>query len=212
VKPIAELPFVGGHVALDFVNTAEGRGGPGAGDALGGAADLAVWGQRYGLLDTRGDVGAGAGPAAEPAGAKAAEGELARATDARELLYSLFLDRVRGEPSPPDTLSRLARLAAESYRAGHLRADGDANVRWAWPSGDLATVRHAVVTSALDLLRDVPAGRLRQCPGDNCGWFFLDTTKRGNRRWCSMSECGQDAKDERRRALRRASTSVGSVA
>jgi predicted RNA-binding Zn ribbon-like protein len=61
------------------------------------------------------------------------------------------------------------------------------------------------VTSALDLLRDVPDARLKQCPGGNCGWLFLDTTKRGNRRWCSMSECGQDAKDERRRARRRAS-------
>jgi predicted RNA-binding Zn ribbon-like protein len=199
VKPITDLPFVGGHVALDFVNTAEGRGGPGAGDALGASADLAVWGQRYGLL----------GSAAESAGPKAAEGELTQAAGVRELLYSLFLDRVRGEVPPADALSRLARLAAEAYGAGQLRAGENGNVRWAWSSGELATVRHIVVTSALDLLRDVPAGRLKQCPGDNCGWFFLDTTKRGNRRWCSMSECGQDAKDERRRALRQATGSSG---
>ena len=41
---------------------------------------------------------------------------------------------------------------------------------------------------------------IRQCPGDHCGWFFLDSTKRGNRRWCSMSECGQEAKTAQRRA------------
>jgi len=39
-----------------------------------------------------------------------------------------------------------------------------------------------------------------QCAGAGCGWFFLDTTKRGNRRWCSMRDCGQDAKSARRRA------------
>ncbi|MHB1433466.1 MAG: CGNR zinc finger domain-containing protein [Streptosporangiaceae bacterium] len=39
-------------------------------------------------------------------------------------------------------------------------------------------------------------------PGDACGWYFLDVTKRGNRRWCSMSDCGQDAKVARRRATR----------
>jgi predicted RNA-binding Zn ribbon-like protein len=60
------------------------------------------------------------------------------------------------------------------------------------------------VTSAVELLRSSPTGRLKECPGDRCGWLFLDTSKRGNRRWCSMSECGQEAKDEQRRALRRA--------
>jgi CGNR zinc finger len=38
-----------------------------------------------------------------------------------------------------------------------------------------------------------------QCPGERCGWLFLDTTKRGNPRWCSMSECGQEAKNLNRR-------------
>jgi predicted RNA-binding Zn ribbon-like protein len=57
------------------------------------------------------------------------------------------------------------------------------------------------VTAAVDLLGRDTTPRLKQCPGDRCGWFFLDTTKRGNRRWCAMSECGQDAKTARRRAL-----------
>ncbi|HEX6454315.1 MAG TPA: ABATE domain-containing protein [Trebonia sp.] len=192
MQSIADLSFVAGHAALDFVNTAEGRGGPGAGEALNTPAALAAWGQRYGILtDARADTDAAA--------------ELGRALSARELLYEVFLSRVTGQPVPGESLSRLAGLAAEAYAAGRLRPAGDGNVRWTWPHGELVTVRHVAVTSALDLLRDVPDDRLKQCPGDNCGWLFLDTTKRGNRRWCSMSECGQDAKDERRRARRRAS-------
>ncbi len=35
MKTAAELPFIAGHVALDFVNTAEERGHPDASDALG---------------------------------------------------------------------------------------------------------------------------------------------------------------------------------
>jgi predicted RNA-binding Zn ribbon-like protein len=203
MQSIADLPFVAGHAALDFVNTAEGRGGPGAGEALNTPADLAAWGQRYGILtDARADTGA--------AGGLDAAAELARALSARELLYAVFVGRVAGQPVPGESLSRLAGLAGEAYGAGGLRPAGDGSVRWTWPLGELATVRHVAVTSALDLLRDVPDGRLRQCPGDNCGWLFLDTTKRGNRRWCSMSECGQDAKDERRRARRRASAGAGS--
>jgi hypothetical protein len=30
------------------------------------------------------------------------------------------------------------------------------------------------------------------CPGDDCGWVFLD--HRGRRRWCSMQSCGNRAK------------------
>jgi predicted RNA-binding Zn ribbon-like protein len=205
--PIADLPFIGGHVALDFVNTAEGRGGPGRGEALREPADLAVWGQRHGLLA---EAGAGTGAGMGAMGPEA-EAELARALDARELLYAVFLDHVAGRGPGAESLSRLARLAGRAYGAGVLRPAGDGSVRWTWPSGELATVRHVAVAAALDLLRDVPGGllargRLKQCPGDNCGWFFIDTTKRGNRRWCSMSECGQDAKDERRRARRRTLT------
>jgi predicted RNA-binding Zn ribbon-like protein len=60
------------------------------------------------------------------------------------------------------------------------------------------------VTGTIDLLQAEPTVRLKQCPGQQCGWFFLDTTKRGNRRWCSMAECGQEAKDEQRRVRRQA--------
>jgi len=191
MHPVQELNFVAGHAALDFVNTAEERGHPQAGDALRSAADLRLWGQRYGLL-------------ADPAGPGGPDrAELRRATEARELLYALFFARVHGRPAPPGGLDRLARLAGDAYRAARLRPGEDGTVRWQWDPGDLATVRHVAVTSAVDLLQTMATPRLKQCPGDHCGWFFLDTTKRGNRRWCQMSECGQEAKDERRRATRR---------
>jgi predicted RNA-binding Zn ribbon-like protein len=183
MQSLERLPFVGGHVALDFVNTAEERGHPDAGDVLGGPADLRRWGERYGML--------GEGPNDEP--------EFCRAIEARELLYGLMFARVHAQAAPRSDVERLAQLVAEAYGAGEL----DANFTWRWPRWELSTVRHVAVTSALELLHDSP--RLKQCPGEQCGWFFLDTTKRGNRRWCSMGECGQDAKTARRRARRRTS-------
>ena len=82
---------------------------------------------------------------------------------------------------------------------GRLQPADEGNVGWHWSRSELATVRHVAVTSAVDLLRDSPTPRLKQCPGDHCGWFFIDATKRGNRRWCLMSECGQAAKSAGRR-------------
>jgi predicted RNA-binding Zn ribbon-like protein len=187
MQPVAQLPFIAGHVALDFVNTAEQRGHPDAGDALRTVDDLRLWGQRSGLLSDA--AGGGAGPL-----------ELPAALEARELLYRLFLDRVRGDRAPAADLARLSGLAARAYQAGRLEEDSDGRLRWTWDRGQLATVRHVAVTTATEVLGQDLAARLRQCPGDHCGWFFLDTTKRGNRRWCSMSECGQEAKTARRRA------------
>lgn len=189
MQPIREIPFVAGNLALDFVNTAEERGHPESGDALLTAGDLRVWGQRYGLIS---------------ASAKLDASELEHAREARELLYALFQDRAHQRPTPRSALARLAELAAEAYRAGELRTQADGTVRWHWSRSDLATVRHMAVVSAVELLHDDPSDRLKQCPGDHCGWFFLDRTKRGNRRWCQMAECGQEAKGARRRQRRAA--------
>jgi predicted RNA-binding Zn ribbon-like protein len=187
VQSVAEIPFIAGHVALDFVNTAEGRGHPGAGEALHTPGDLRQWGERGGVI-TGVDSPAGAG-----------EGELAAALEARELLYRLFLARAGGHRAEATDLAALERLAVRAYQAAHLDEADDGRLGWSWDRSQLATVRHVAVTSALELLSQDQSGRLRQCPGDDCGWFFIDTTKRGNRRWCSMSECGQEAKTARRR-------------
>ncbi len=192
MKTVAELPFVAGHVALDFVNTAEERGHPEAEDALSKAADLRLWGQRYGLL------------APETVGDDDDEAEFSRAIEARELLYALFLARRTGLPPAQAEVAKLGELGAEAYQAGILHRHRDGTIGWSWDRSRLHSIRHVAVTGAIDLLAAEPTTRLKQCPGDHCGWFFLDTTKRGNRRWCSMAECGQDAKDEYRRIQRQA--------
>ncbi|MGH1554964.1 CGNR zinc finger domain-containing protein, partial [Streptomyces sp. L7] len=38
--------------------------------------------------------------------------------------------------------------------------------------------------------------RVRDCAGPTCGALFLDTSRPGNRRWCSMGTCGNRAKKE----------------
>lgn len=203
MQALQELPFVGGHVALDFVNTAEERGHPEAGDVLLTPADLRLWGGRRGVIDDH-------APGSEsPERERADELELARAIAARELLYEVVRGHSQRRRARPGSLARLAELIAEAYAAGSLVEAVDGSVGWEWDRRALASVRHIAVTSSLELLGGAPDGRLKQCPGDHCGWLFLDTTKRGNRRWCSMAECGQDAKDEQRRIQRAARRAGG---
>ncbi|MBV9802959.1 MAG: ABATE domain-containing protein [Solirubrobacterales bacterium] len=191
MQSIRELPFVGGHVALDFVNTAEERGHPEADDVLLTPQDLRLWGQRHGVL--------GRSVPLHPD----AETELQRAREARDLMYALLYARVHQRPLPAIAVRSLGELAADAYRAADLQLDPDGATRWHWSTARLETVRHVAVTAGVELLAGRPSTRLKQCPGDHCGWFFLDATKRGNRRWCQMRECGQEAKDRRRREQRR---------
>lgn len=49
------------------------------------------------------------------------------------------------------------------------------------------------VLDALDLVRESP-GRVRECADPRCPVLFLDTSRNGSRRWCSMERCGARAK------------------
>lgn len=61
------------------------------------------------------------------------------------------------------------------------------------------------VEDYLQLLERDPR-RLRRCAGPGCVLHFFDTSKRGQRRWCSMAGCGNRAKAARHYARTRPST------
>ena len=45
-----------------------------------------------------------------------------------------------------------------------------------------------------DLLAGPRLDRVRRCANPECGWLFLDDSRAGKRRWCSMQSCGNRAK------------------
>ena len=50
----------------------------------------------------------------------------------------------------------------------------------------------AIAMAVAELLSDVPPVRMRKC--EACIVHFLDTSKKGSRRWCSMNICGNKIK------------------
>jgi len=66
-------------------------------------------------------------------------------------------------------------------------------------SADPVSVLAPVVRSIVELLGSVPRGRLRECASDVCHTWFVDTSRGGRRRWCSMAACGNRAKAARHR-------------
>ncbi|MET8655767.1 MULTISPECIES: CGNR zinc finger domain-containing protein [Streptomyces] len=52
------------------------------------------------------------------------------------------------------------------------------------------TVCDVLALRAEELLGGDGLGRIRRCAGPGCGWFFVDRSRSGSRRWCSSRDCG----------------------
>lgn len=60
-----------------------------------------------------------------------------------------------------------------------------------------AEILAPVLWSAADVLVGPDSVRVRECANHGCLWLFLDDSKNGSRRWCSMQMCGNRAKAQR---------------
>jgi predicted RNA-binding Zn ribbon-like protein len=54
------------------------------------------------------------------------------------------------------------------------------------------------------VLGEGAAGRIRECAAEDCTLVYLDSSRAGSRRWCSMQRCGNRAKVRAHRARARA--------
>lgn len=58
----------------------------------------------------------------------------------------------------------------------------------------------AIARDAVRVFAPDAGGRIRECAATDCGYLYLDTSRSGNRRWCSMQRCGNRAKVRAHRA------------
>jgi predicted RNA-binding Zn ribbon-like protein len=58
----------------------------------------------------------------------------------------------------------------------------------------VAAVMSTVARDAIDVFGGPLAARLKRCEGGRCALLFVDTSRPGHRRWCSMDRCGNRAK------------------
>jgi len=79
-----------------------------------------------------------------------------------------------------------------SIQNGETSAGKSLNIRREYVSPDqlILPIAHAVA----DLICNQNYDRIRNCDGPTCTIEFLDTSKNGKRRWCSMQVCGNRAK------------------
>jgi predicted RNA-binding Zn ribbon-like protein len=143
------------------------------GDHLATYADFRAWSERVGLAAGRGTL------------------EEVRAVRAR--IDAVLRPLAAGDPPPPAALEALRRLELDALGRASLRPGG-----WQLDAGSaLDRLVHAATELVLAGARD----RLRACA--NCTWLFLDRSRNGSRRWCSMESCGTAVKVRRLTERRR---------
>jgi predicted RNA-binding Zn ribbon-like protein len=207
---VEDVEFMGGHPALDFVDTVGGMldTPPRPEDNyLRSYEDLVVLGLKTETLSERAARRLRRAARDKP---KQAEAALRAALETRSLLDSVFRPVADGSKPPARALEELAKLGATAMSHGRLVEHGG-HFDWSWEDAPgLDAPLWPLVHSAVELVTSGPLDRISCC--GRCRWLFLDTTKNNSRRWCSMEGCGTDAKVERyvaRRRERRAASTAG---
>jgi predicted RNA-binding Zn ribbon-like protein len=183
-------------LCLDFANTLAWRGSAQS-ESLHGLPDLLQWCASSGNLLWTGTVEESvAWVERHPAEAAAIfRGAIA----IRETIYRIFHAAASGNAPTDDDLSALNRALKETPARSALQRVGTG---FGWRVEEkrpatASTLLAPALWSAGDLLTGPQLARVRECANDKCLWLFLDESKNGTRRWCSMTACGNRAKAHR---------------
>ena len=193
--------FVGGALALDFVNTASQRvGGPFKEKLIDYAALVRFVEEADAIDGSDGQVLLGiAGK-----NARAATAVVEDARELREAIYRTFSAQGRGVEADAADLDTISKHYANAVAHQRLANTPD-GFQFAWPDPpiSLEQVLWPVAVSATELLVSDDVARVKECATDNCNWLFLDSSKNKSRRWCEMKECGNRAKARRHQARKK---------
>ena len=182
-----ELPLrIAGDPALELVNTLAGWAEATAQqvDYLHDYDDLVVWARECGHVD---EMAAARLRRSARRDRLTADAVLREARRLRRDVHDLAVGLGRRA-----ALTRVSALAVEARQAQVLTATGD-SVAWHFTrDAGLHEPLYAAALAAAALLTSEAGGHVSACPGDGCGWLFLNAS--GRRRWCIMSVCGNRAK------------------
>jgi len=181
------------NLCLDFANTVAWRGSEPE-ESLRTPDALIDWCESNGTLgDTSAHLRAWSRGHPEKAAVLFAD-----AIKLRESIYRTFVALADSRAPEPADLALLKRsLAQAPVRRIVARVQEGFGWRLDHEPLSAASLLAPVLWSAGDLLVSRQLSRLRHCSNPKCLWLFLDDSKNGSRRWCSMQSCGNRAKAHR---------------
>jgi predicted RNA-binding Zn ribbon-like protein len=183
---------IGGHPALDLVNTVAWRLDPARTvDRVVDGAALVHWAEFAGVIDAG---------RARAFGRENADVVVPEVRRLREQVHRVLQPLAVGSEPEAKDVATLHRSLVGALARAQTRATMPLDL-----ATGLATVGDLPDELALHawrLLEREDRSRLRQCQAEDCGWLFLDRTKNGSRVWCSSADCGNRTRARRHYARR----------
>lgn len=115
----------------------------------------------------------------------------------REAIYGLALAIIEGSELPEASRQALNRFASCEAPVPELNQDATATVCGNTASRYLTFLAREAVL----LFGSERAGRIRKCHGTGCAILYLDESRSGARKWCSMNACGNRRKVSKHRKM-----------
>jgi predicted RNA-binding Zn ribbon-like protein len=182
--------FLGNQLALDFLNTRPMEGGQPR-EMLADLSDLLHWFEASGLLSSA----EAATLKKKWAHSKRARRLVEAVQEFREKLRKEVLAWERGAALHRSIIGELNRLMAAHPMLARLTAHGARfSAELYFEKRQPEDLFAPIADSAVKLLTNANRKRVRKCRSSRCVLHFLDTSKKGNRRWCSMQSCGNRLK------------------
>ncbi len=200
MKEERDFELIGGHPALDLVNTLDWRfRSGGQEELLATYAGLLAFVAQEHLLSPRHarELGRNTSPGA-------GEAALAECRELREALADAIYAQLDGRRPAGATLRTLERFFHNAREKQRLLWDGH-HFRWEWQGLETAPRIPALLlaNAASELLLSNNMQKVRACDNPECRWLFLDTSRNRTRRWCDMKVCGNRMKARRFKAQHR---------
>jgi predicted RNA-binding Zn ribbon-like protein len=143
------------------------------------------------ILHQPADVARYLGVIADVDGIAVAGGDMAAVREFRRAVTGAAFGAVAGRSPTAGERAVINAAAARPPVVPVLDAGG--GVSTADPVS-VSQVLSTLARDAIDLFGGPLTERIRVCAADDCGMLFVDQSRPGTRRWCSMQRCGTRAK------------------
>ena len=197
----AEFSLIGGEPSLDFANTAEWDGDEFLLDLLSDYESLVRWAESAGVI---GAHTARKLRSRSRRNREESERAMASARALRRVLHSVFHasaiahGRARAGNALDNSVGALDVLLREALKHRRIITErGRVQLSWNGMGDRLDCIEWPLIWNAVQLLASDIADSVRMCGRQDCGWVYVDRSRNGLRRWCSMETCGSREKAHR---------------
>ena len=188
--PWLDTHCIGGHPALDFVNTVSHRiHKADALDRFDSIEKISSWLVFQSLLNDQQSI--------------TLQDSLIKQRDKLEFVRSiskvrkqagLIFDSIaENKQIPADMMAQVLSVSSHSaIQIDKIAKLPDQASVFSLPSINAKSIRALFGLMIIDGVFRLPANRIHACP--RCGWLFYDRSKGGRRKWCDMKACGNREK------------------